>query len=669
MNEPEVPEPERPEPERREPERREPERLWEPAADWLTSTHIGRFTAWLSSTGRGNFTGYDDLYAWSIADVNGFWLAVWEFFDVQSDRVPTTALASPVMPGALWFEGCNINYAEHALRHRRDGAAIISASQTRSTSVMSWDELIDAVGRARAGLIRLGVVRGDRVAAYLPNISETVVAFLATASLGAIWTCCAPEFGTQAVLDRLTQVAPKVLFVCDGYRHGARDISRTDEVATICAALPELQATVHVSYLDPASHAPSGAIGWADLLAVAVPVEFDRVPFDHPLWIVYSSGTTGLPKPIVHGHGVLLEYLKALSLHGDLGPDDRFMWFTTTGWIMWNYVVSALLVGSTIVLFDGDPGYPDLSTLWRLAERERVTSFGAGAGFFMNCRQAELRPARRLGLSELRTIGSTGSPLPPEGYRWIADEFGPRVMQSSISGGTDVCCAFVLGAPNVPVWLGEMSCHSLGTKVEAFDEHGHSVVGVRGELVVTAPMPSMPVAFWGDHDGSRLKSAYFDTYPGVWRHGDWITITERGSCTISGRSDATLNRGGVRIGTSEVYRVVEAVEGVVDSLIVHLEDASGVGSGQLILFVALAPNCAVVPVDAIRTALRSNLSPRHVPDRIHQLASIPTTLTGKKLEIPVKRVLLGARPDDVASRGALRDPAALDAIANFVDEA
>lgn len=640
-----------------------PEVVWEPPRDWATSTNIGRFMGWLGGTGRGRFDSYDALYAWSIADNDAFWLAVWEYFDVQSDRKPNVALAKSVMPDAVWFEGCNLNYAEHALRHRRDGAAIVSASQTRATSEMSWDELADAVSRARTGLIRLGVGRGDVVAAYLPNISETVVAFLATASLGAIWTCCAPEFGTQAVLDRLTQVAPKVLFVCDGYRYGARDISRVAEVSTIRAALLDLHATVHVPYLDAASTPPAGAIAWASLLSEAGELRFDRVPFDHPLWIVYSSGTTGLPKAIVHGHGVLIEYLKALSLHADLGADDLFMWFTTTGWIMWNYVVSALLVGSTIVLFDGDPGFPDLSTLWQLGESERVTSFGAGAGFFTNCRQAALSPARDMDLSALRSIGSTGAPLPSDGYRWLADEFGPRVMQSSISGGTDVCCAFVLGAPNVPVWLGEMSCRSLGTKVEAFDENGSAVIGERGELVVTAPMPSMPVGFWGDVDGSRLRAAYFDTYPGVWRHGDWITITERGSCSIGGRSDATLNRGGVRIGTSEVYRVVEAVAGVADSLIVHLEDASGGGPGELILFVALRPDCATVPIDAIKVALRTQLSPRHVPDRIQELPAIPTTITGKKLEIPVKRILLGANPDEVASRGALRDPSALDAVA------
>jgi acetoacetyl-CoA synthetase len=408
-------------------------------------------------------------------------------------------------------------------------------------------------------------------------------------------------------------------------------------------------------------------VTWTELLSDDGPLEFERVPADHPLYVLYSSGTTGMPKPIVHGHvGVLLEHLKVIGLHGDVGPTDRFFWFTTTGWMMWNYVVSALLHGATLVLFDGDPASPSLDTLWDLAARTRTTWFGASAPYFMTCRKNDLQPGRTYDLSAVRAVGSTGAPLPAEGFRWVYDALGPDVMLSSISGGTDVCSAFVGGCPLVPVIAGEISCRYLGAAVEAFDEDGRSMIGEQGELVITEPMPSMPVGFWGDADGSRYRAAYFERFPGVWSHGDWIEIHDNGSCVISGRSDATLNRGGVRIGTSEIYRTVEDVDGVVDSLIVHLEDPDG-GAGRLLLFVATAPT---VELDdelqqRIRAALRSGLSPRHVPDEIHRLDAIPTTLSGKKLELPVKKILRGANPDDVASRGSLRDPRPLDQIAEI----
>jgi acetoacetyl-CoA synthetase len=527
---------------------------------------------------------------------------------------------------------------------------------------MTAAELRDAVARCRAGLARLGVRRGDRVAAFLPNIPEAIVALLATASLGATWSSCAPEFGVRAVLDRFGQIEPRVLISIDGYRYGDRAVDRRAELAEIRAGLPSLEATVVVSYLDPAGAGTVPAsVAWRDLLAGPAALDFEAVPFDHPLYILYSSGTTGLPKPIVHGHGgILLEHLKALALHTDLGPADRFLWFTTTGWMMWNYLVSGLLAGSTVVTFDGNPAYPDLTALWRLASETGTTYLGVSAPFLMACRKAGLSPGRDLDLTALRGVGSTGAPLPATGFEWVHDAVSDAIPVGSLSGGTDLCTGFLGPSPLVPVWSGEISCRMLGARVEAFDEAGRSIVGREGELVITAPMPSMPVALWGDPDGSRLREAYFSTFPGVWRHGDWLTITERGSCIVTGRSDATLKRGGVRIGTAEFYGIVEALPEVADSLVVHLEDAAG-GPGELLLFIA--PRDGRQLDDALRrridAALRDELSPRHVPDAILEVPAVPRTLSGKKLEVPVKRILLGAPPDVAASRDSLADPAAL----------
>jgi acetoacetyl-CoA synthetase len=636
--------------------------LWVPTAESIGRSNIGQFIAWLDGRGLGPFDDYDALWRWSVNDLAGFWGAVWGYFDVRASVPYSQVLDHTTMPGTKWFVGARLNYAEHILRHHGDRPAIIAHSQTRPSSTLTWDELAELVGRARAGLQRLGVACGDRVAAYLPNVPETIIAFLATASLGAVWTSCAPEFGVQAVLDRFGQIDPTVLLVIDGYRYGGRTIDRRAEVEAIRTGLPSLRATVGLPYLDDAPI--PGSISWEELVGQSGTVEFEQVAADHPLYVLYSSGTTGMPKPIVHGHGgILLEHLKVLGLHADLGPDDRFFWFTTTGWMMWNYLVSGLLTGATIVTFDGDPASPTLDSMWGLAAGVGVTWFGASAPFYMACRKEGLHPGDALDLS-LRAVGSTGAPLPADGFDWIYNNVEPNVMLSSISGGTDICSAFVGGCPMVPVVAGEISCRYLGVAVEAFDETGRSVVGEQGELVVTQPMPSMPTGFWGDADGSRFRAAYFDTYPGVWRHGDWITLHENGSCVITGRSDATLNRGGVRIGTSEIYRVVEAIDGVNDSLIVHLEDTAGGGAGALVLFVTLADRARLDDlIDPIKQALRRNLSPRHVPDEIHALASVPTTLSGKKLELPVKKILCGADPDSVASRGALKNPESLDAVA------
>ena len=640
--------------------------LWQPSDEVRRRSRIGRYMRWLADERGLAFDGYDDLWRWSVTDLDAFWRSIWDHFRLESPDPVGRALEEPVMPGARWFPGVRLNYAAHALRSEPDGPALVALSQTRPRVELSMAELRDQVARCRAGLRRLGVGPGDRVAAYLPNVPEAVVALLASASLGAVFSSCAPEFGVRSVVDRFRQIEPAALLAVDGYRYGDKRVDRRAEVAAIRAELPSLRATVQVPYLDPDARL-EGAVGWDELVGEHEELDTEPVPFDHPLYVLYSSGTTGLPKPIVHGHGgIVLEHHKVLALHNDLGPGDRFFWFTTTGWMMWNYLVSGLLVGATPVLFDGDPGHPDLGALWRMAAEEGVTFFGTSAPFLMACRKAGVRPSELGDLGALRAVGSTGAPLPAAGFEWVYEAVGDDLLLSSISGGTDVCTAFVGGCPLVPVRAGEISCRYLGAKVEAYDEAGRSVVGEQGELVVTAPMPSMPVGFWGDEDGSRYRAAYFERHPGVWTHGDWVTLQPDGACTITGRSDATLNRGGVRMGTAEIYAVVEALPEVADSLVVHLEDPEG-GPGRLILFVTPAPG---VEVDdelrrRIAEALRTQLSPRHVPDEVRAVPGVPRTLSGKKLEVPVKRILTGADPDTAASRGSLANPQVLDAYAAF----
>ncbi|HEY3238859.1 MAG TPA: acetoacetate--CoA ligase [Acidimicrobiia bacterium] len=652
-----------------------PDVLWSPPADVRERTRVGSYLRFLDEKRSRAFPDYGSLWAWSVSDLDGFWSSVWEFFGVRSATPYEAVLRQRAMPGTVWFPGATLNYAEHVLSGAGQAGGgppgaggapppvVLARSQTRGAVDLSAADLADQVARARAGLLRLGVGRGDRVVAYLPNIPETLVAFLATASLGAVWASCAPEFGTRSVLDRLRQIEPTVLLAVDGYRYGSRRVDRSAEVAAIRDGLPGLAATVAVPYLDPDPGRLPGAVPWDELVVEAAPAAFDPMPFDHPLYILYSSGTTGLPKPIVHGHGgILLEHQKALALHHDLGPGDRLFWFSTTGWMMWNLLVSGLAAGSALVLYDGDPGHPDLTTLWRLAEETGTTYYGASAPFLLSCRKAGLTPRRDFDLTRLRGVGSTGAPLPAEGFRYVYEEIAPDALLASASGGTDLCTAFVGMSPLLPVWEGEISCPYLGAKVEAFDPEGRPVVGEQGELVITEPMPSMPIGFWGDPDGERYRSAYFDDFPGVWRHGDWVTFTERGSCVISGRSDATLNRGGVRLGTAEFYSVVESFPEVADSLVVHLEDVGG-GAGRLLLFVVTADGADLDDDLRARLAveLRRHLSPRHVPDAVHAVPAVPRTLSGKKLEVPVKRILTGTPAEVAASRGALVNPESLDA--------
>jgi acetoacetyl-CoA synthetase len=643
--------------------------LWTPPADVRETTEIGRYLVWLERERGLEFPSYEDLQRWSVTDLAAFWTSIWDFFEVRAHTPYATALASDAMPGASWFPGARLSFAEHliGLDDRADQVAIVARSQTRDPMELTFAELREQVARARVGLLRLGVRPGDRVAAYMPNIPETLVAFAATASIGAVFASCAPELGSRSVIDRLVQLEPTVLLAVAGYGFRDRSIDRRDEVATIRAALPSLRHVVHVPYGE---HELPDALPWSELLAERAPLEFLPVAFDHPLFVLFSSGTTGRPKAIVHGHGgILLEYLKAHSFSWDLKPGGRLLWFSTTSWMMWNALVSALLVRSSIVMLDGDPGWPDLGWQWRLAEETRPTFMGVSPPFLMACRKAGVEIGRDHDLSSIRVLGTAGSPLPAEGYRFVYEQLAPEVLLINGSGGTDVCSGIVGGSPLLPVYEGEISGRLLGVAVESFDLQGNPLVGELGELVITRPMPSMPVRLWGDTDGSLYRSSYFEMFPGIWRQGDWIRFSERGSCAVTGRSDATLNRGGVRLGTSEFYSVVEELPQVTDSLVVHLEDDEG-GAGELILFVVLADG--VVLDDELRATigrgLRGQLSPRHVPDTIRAVRAIPRTLTGKKLETPVKRILRGHSPDAVASRESLLDPTALDLFAEIAAE-
>jgi acetoacetyl-CoA synthetase len=634
--------------------------LREPTAEARSTSELAKYLRWLADRGRA-FGDYEELWQWSVSDQAAFWGSLWDYFGVKADQPYERVLPDqPVMPGTRWFTGARLNYARHALNGFANDSevAVLAYSQTRAPITLTVGELRELVANARVGFKRLGVKRGDRVAAYLPNLPETLVAFLATASLGAIWSSCASEFGPRAVLDRFAQIRPKVLLAVDGYRYGDRHIDRRSEFNQIRAGLPSVEHVVHVPYggteLDHATR-------WDDLIAESGALEIEPVEFAHPLYVLYSSGTTGPPKAIVHGHGgILVEHLKNHALSWDLRRGDRMLWFTTTAWMMWNALVSALLRGTSVVLVDGNPVYPDVRWQWRLAEETQATFFGVSPGYLMGCRNQGVEPGREFSL-RLRQLGCAGSPLPLEGFVYACEKLGPDCMLNVGSGGTDLCSGIVQGNPLLPVWAGEISGRCLGVAAYAFDPAGRAVVDELGELVITAPLPSMPVGFWNDADGRRYQSAYFDHYPGVWQQGDWVRFTARGSAVVTGRSDATLNRGGVRLGTGEFYQVVAECSEVTDSLVVHLEDSHG-GPGELVLFVVLAVG---VNLDGtlrrrLNDGLRQALSPRHVPDTIVAVPSIPYTRTGKKLEVPVKRILQGAMPEQVASVDALADPHSLE---------
>ena len=644
----------------------EPEKLWEPPAELVERARMTEYIRWLAAERGLELDGYDDLWRWSVTDLEGFWSSIWDFFEVRADGGYDRVLSSREMPGAEWFAGTRLNYAEHAFAGKDDAApAILHASELRDLGELSWGELRAQVAALAAGLRELGVERGDRVVAYLPNVPEAIVAFLATASIGAVWSSCSPDSGPASVIDRFAQIEPKLLFAVDGYRYGGKDFDRRETLAELQAAMPSLVRTVVLPYLDPDPDlSPLGdATRWDELLAAGAGAElsFERVPFDQPLWVLYSSGTTGLPKAIVQGHGgILLEHLKKLHLHVDAHPGDRLFWFTTTGWMMWNFLVSGLLTRAAIVLYDGNPGHPDMSVLWELAARAGVTMFGTSASYIAACMKAGVEPGAGRDLSRLGAVGSTGSPLSPEGFDWIYEQLGADTWLFSTSGGTDLCTAFVGGTPLLPVYRGELQARALGAAVEAWDEGGNPVIDEVGELVVTEPMPSMPLYFWGDGDGSRYRASYFDFFPGVWRHGDWIEITSRGTAVIYGRSDSTINRSGVRMGTSEIYRAVLGVDAIVDALVVDIPRPGT--EGWMPLFVVLREGAELDEGlrREIASRVRAQCSPRHIPDEVYAIAEVPRTLSGKALEVPVKRILMGTPAAQAASRDSLANPAALD---------
>jgi acetoacetyl-CoA synthetase len=667
--------------------------LWSPRPEQIEPTRLAAYMRWLAAEHGLHFDSYDALWRWSVDELEAFWESIWDFFGVQADGVRDPVLGSRAMPGAQWYPNARLNYAEHVFRcATADRPALIARREDAPTRETSWAELERDTGALAGRLRALGIGPGDRVASYLPNRPETVVAFLACASLGAIWSSCAPDMGAIVVLDRFRQIEPKLLFAVDSYTYNGKAHDRSALVDELLRELPSVQHVIHLpgplSRSDPAAHLSwRDCLPWNEALAQDAALQFQRLPFGHPLWIVYSSGTTGLPKAIVHGHGgIVLTHLKTLALQHDLRPGDRLLFLGGTGWIVWNLQLGALLTGASIVLYDGNPAWPDSEALWRFMDEHRVTLFGCGAAFLVNCMKDGLRPRDVVALQSLRAINATGSPLPIDAYRWVYDAVKPDVWLASVSGGTDIASGFVACAPTLPVTAGEIQCRELGVAAHAFNEAGESVIDEVGELVITQSMPSMPVFFWNDPEddsphgadgagppggraddsgrpggvGRRYRESYFEMYPGVWRHGDWIRFTPRGTSVIYGRSDSTINRHGIRMGTAEIYRVVEELPEVRDSMVVDLEYLGR--PSFMPLFVVLTPGSTLDAALRARITqqIRSKASPRHVPNEIYQVEEIPRTLTGKKMEVPVRRLLLGARPEKVASADAMANPRSFD---------
>jgi acetoacetyl-CoA synthetase len=645
--------------------------LWEPSEEVKRQANITHYMQWLEKEKGVHFDDPEKLWEWSVTNLEDFWASIWEFFHIKASQPYTAVLAERKMPGAQWFPGARLNYAEHVFRNATSNhPALLFQSESQPLKEVSWDELYSKVSTVAAVLRNMGVQSGDRVVSYMPNIPEAAIAFLACASIGAIWSSCSPDFGTSSVIDRFQQIEPKILFAVDGYKYNGKTIDRRSIIPELQQSLPTLQKTIVVSYIfkDSGADRYANAMMWDDMPPNEDGLTYEQVPFSHPLWVLYSSGTTGLPKAIVQGQGgILLEHLKSLYLGMDLKPEDRFFWFTTTGWMMWNLLLGGLLLGTTVLLYDGSPSYPNMNALWEFAEKSGMTFFGTSAGFILACMKAEIEPGKTFDLGKLRGLGSTGSPLPPEGFHWIYEHIKKDLWLASVSGGTDVCSAFLGGSVLLPVYAGELQCRSLGAKVEAFDDDGRSLVEEMGELVVTEPMPSMPLFFWNDADNKRYRESYFEMFPGIWRHGDWVKITSRGSAVIYGRSDSTINRKGIRMGSSEIYRVVEDMPEVLDSLIIGLERPGG---GYFMpLFVVLKPG---VELDdalkaRIRDKIRSNLSPHHVPDEVFVIPEVPRTLNGKKLEVPVKKLFMGTPIEKAISVDSMSNPQVMQYFVAFAE--
>ena len=660
--------------------------IWQPGEQDIAEANLTHYMGWLAREKGLVFTSYADLWRWSVDHVGDFWATLWDYFDLAAshqaaDALRPPALADDTMPGAVWFPGTRLNYAENIFKKMpADPAAVlIYKDETGPSITLGKQELLKKTAAVAAALRRMGVQPGDRVVAYLPNIPEAVIAMLATASLGAVWSSCPPDFGSRSVLDRFSQIEPKVLVAVDGYVYGGKYYDRRAVVAELQEALPALERTILVNcqqstvsnkseIRNPKSEIQDVLL-WQDVLNASTDdiLDFYRVPFDHPLWILYSSGTTGLPKAIVQGHGgITLEHNKNTTFHNDLGRGDRFFWYSSTGWMMWNYLLGGLLSGCTIVLYNGSPAFPDLNALWRLAEELGITYFGTSAAFISACMKADTKPGREFDLSRIRALGSTGSPLTAEGFRWVYENVNNDLALESLSGGTDLCTAFVGGVRLLPIYAGEIQGPALGASVWAFNDAGEAVTGEVGELVITRPMPSMPLYFWNDPDMARYKASYFEMYPGVWRHGDWIEFNERGGCVIYGRSDSTINRQGIRMGTSEIYRVIDSFPEIVDSLIVDLELLGRESFLPLFVVMAAGESLDAALTERIKNKLRRDVSPRHVPDAIIEITAVPYTLSGKKMEVPVRRILLGHDIHKAVNLGAMRNP---QSIQFFIDYA
>jgi acetoacetyl-CoA synthetase len=640
--------------------------LWKPSELFSNDSSLSHFIDWLNNTRSKNFRSYEDLWQWSVSDIAGFWESLWDFFSILHDGQYDAAVDGQPMPYTQWFRGTRLSYAEHIFRNYQDNTpAIKYKSESHPIKEISWKRLRQETASLQHILKSHGISTGDTVAAYLPCIPEATVSLLAVNSLGAIWSSCSPDFGTKAVLDRFVQIEPKVLITCTSYQYGGKKFSKSETVKELVKAMPSIRLVIHIGAMDE----PLGvtSMNWEQVThSHDVTLQFTRVPFNHPIWILYSSGTTGLPKAITHSvGGVLLEQLKYCSFHNDFKRAENCFWYTTTGWMMWNYIHGSLLVGGTMVLYDGSPAYPSLEVLWNFASEAKIHHFGTSAGFVLANIKEGITPSAKADLSSLRSIGSTGSTLPPEGFNWIYQSVKKDVWLASMSGGTDVCSAFVGGNPMLPVYEGEIQCRTLGCSLYCFDEEGKSITDEEGEMVITQPMPSMPVFFWNDNNFTRYKESYFEMFPSIWRHGDWIRITPRNGIIIYGRSDATLNRGGIRIGTSEVYRAVDEIPEVRDSLIVCIE--KGNGEFWMPLFIVMKEGHVLT--DDIRKriniSIRTANSPRHVPDEILEVPDIPYTISGKKTETPVKKILMGRNPSNVINTGSLRNPASLDYFVNL----
>jgi len=644
--------------------------LWEPSEEMKRQANSTQYMQWLENEKGLYFDDPEKLWQWSVNSLEDFWASLWDYFHIKTSKPYSTVLSERKMPGVQWFPGAELNYAEHIFRNATSSRpALLFQSESQTLVEISWDELYQKVSTVAEALRKMGVQRGDRVVSYMPNIPESAIAFLASASLGAIWSSCSPDFGTSSVIDRFKQIEPNVLFAVDGYRYNGKAIDRRSTIGELQQSLPTLEKTVLVPYLFPdlSTEAYRDAMLWQEMPPATSELTFEQVPFDHPLWVLYSSGTTGLPKAIVQGQGgILLEHLKSLYLGFDLKTEDRFFWYTTTGWMMWNLLLGGLLVGSTVLLYDGSPSYPDINVLWEFAEKSGMTFFGTSAGYILACMKAGIEPGKTYNLSKLRGLGSTGSPLPPEGFQWVYDKIKRDIWLASVSGGTDVCSAFLGGSILLPVCAGELQCRALGAKVESFDDNGKPLIDEMGELVITEPMPSMPLFFWNDLQNKRYRESYYDVYPGVWRHGDWVKITSRGSAVIYGRSDSTINRKGIRMGSSEIYRVVEDLPEILDSLVIGVERPGG--DYYMPLFVVLRQGTELDDAlkAKIRDKIRSNLSPHHVPDEVFAIAEVPRTLNGKKLEVPIKKLFMGAPLEKAISVDSMSNPQAMQYFVEFV---